>query len=105
MGYLECDAKCQQSNIDYDLNNLNVPLVAITASNPDVGCKERNLEGHLCDNFMASHNASLNLTLEQAKLSPKGSVEYCPGICEHDLAWAKADYVHEMIEKYLPIML
>ena len=79
---------------------LQVPLIAISARNQNSSCLERGLTGQDCQYFEAGKTASLQLTTDQAKLSPDGYTEYCPGICEHDMAWVKADYVYQIILKY-----
>ena len=101
----ECDIKCQNSTILTDANKLEVPLVALTAMNLESNCQQRNLTGPACTEFEASTKASLELTADQGKLGSIGAVEYCPGICEHDMAWVKTDYIYDMILKHLNIML
>ena len=103
-GIEECPLNCQNSTIILPENMLEVPLLLISASNPEIGCEQRNLTGPACTGFLAAREASLNTTLEQAALGkPWSQIEYCPDKdCEHDFVWVKPDYIYSVIMKYLP---
>lgn len=53
-GVAECDFKCQNSSILIDANKVEVPIVAITAANPNNTCEILKLTVKDCDSFLIS---------------------------------------------------
>ena len=97
-----CDYECAVTPVVNTADQLNVPVLAITASNSKTTCLMRGLTGQPCKDYTVERDVTISLHQDQAKLGkPWNAVEQCTGVCNHDFVYTKVDYVYSTIMKYI----
>jgi hypothetical protein len=101
-GVLQCDLECSKGPINKTSNILPVPVLNLIAGNEKITCDDRKLTGADCDTFLVNQNVMIRAGKEQTSLGTAGSeAQQCEGICNHDFAWLKVDFIYSRVIPFL----